>query len=91
MTSLATTEAGEALHKPMADVAGRLAYAASPAFALMAWISAVGSPGMTICSIASPLAPINEMTLMYLLMSFFHLPPWLKLVSRRLASPHHAN
>ena len=47
----------------------------------MAGTSAIGSPGMTICSSAPALVPINDMTLMYLLMSFFHLPAWLRLLS----------
>jgi hypothetical protein len=46
---------------------------------LMAWISAVGSPGVTMCSAASAFMPINDMALMYLLMSLFHVSPWLKL------------
>jgi hypothetical protein len=58
-----------------------LGLAAAPTFALMAWISAVGSPGMTMCLAASAFVPINDMALMYLLMSFFHLSPWLKLLS----------
>ncbi len=62
---------------------GCFGLAAAPTFALMAWVSAVGSPGMTICSAASAFAPINDMALMYLLMSFFHLSPWLKLLSVR--------
>ncbi|MFP4537863.1 MAG: hypothetical protein ACLFPA_06130 [Dichotomicrobium sp.] len=68
---------------PAADVAGWLGLAASPTFALMAWISAVGSPGMTLCSAAPAFVPINDMALMYLLMSLFHLSPWLKLLSVR--------
>lgn len=68
---------------------GRLGFAATPTFALMAWISAIGTPGMAMCSVALPLAPINDMALMYLLMSLFHLSPWLKLLSRRFAAPHH--
>ncbi|GGE49623.1 hypothetical protein GCM10007276_28450 [Agaricicola taiwanensis] len=70
------------LRPPLVDVAGRLGFAATPTFALMAWISAVSSPGMIMCSVASPLVPINDMALMYLLMSLFHLSPWLKLLSR---------
>ncbi|HWK64208.1 MAG TPA: hypothetical protein VNS34_04670 [Rhizobiaceae bacterium] len=65
------------------DMAGRLRLAAAPTFAVGAWISAVGSPGMTICSAASAFAPINDMALMYLLMSLFHLSPWMTLLSAR--------
>jgi hypothetical protein len=62
---------------------GWLGLAPAPAFALMAWISAVGSSGMVMCSAASAFLPINDMALMYLLMSLFHLSPWLKLASAR--------
>ena len=61
---------------------GRLGLLAAPTFALMAWISAAGSPVMTICSVAPAFVPINDMTLMYLLMSFFHASPWLKFLGR---------
>jgi len=57
--------------------------AATPTFALMAGISAVSPSGMAICSAASPWVPFNDMALMYLLMSLFHLSPWLKVLSRR--------
>lgn len=73
-----------------ADVPGWLGFAAAPTFALMAGISSVGAPGMSTCYAASPFVPINEMGLMYLLMSFFHLSPWLRFLSRRRAAPHHA-
>ncbi|NWO56008.1 hypothetical protein [Chromohalobacter israelensis] len=65
-----------------------LGYAAAPTFALMAWISAVGAPGMAACSAAPAFVPLNDMALMYLLMSLFHLLPWLKLLSAR---PQHCN
>jgi len=74
-----------------ADVAVWLRFAAAPTFALMAWISAVSSHGMTMTmfSAASTLVPIDDMVLMYLLMSLFHLSPWLQLFSHRFATPHH--
>jgi glycerol-3-phosphate acyltransferase PlsY len=65
------------------DLAGWLGLAAAPTFALMAWISAVSSPGMTMCSAASAFMPINDMALMYLLMSLFHASPWLKVFPAR--------
>lgn len=82
MTTFAATGKADSLAGP--DVAGWLRLAAAPTFALMAWISAVGSPGMVMCSAASAIVPVNDMALMYLLMGFFHLSPWLKLVSARL-------
>ena len=87
MTSFAATGIGSASLKPMVDVAGRLGFAATPVFALMAGVSAVGVQDMTMCSAASPMMPINDMALMYLLMSVFHLSPWLRLLSQRLAAP----
>jgi hypothetical protein len=66
--------------------AGWLALAASPTFALMAWIAANGAPAMPLCASGSGILPIDGMTAMYLLMSLFHLSPWLKLASGRLAS-----
>jgi hypothetical protein len=60
-----------------------LALAASPTFALMAWLAASGAPAMPMCSSGSSLLPVDGMTTMYLLMSLFHLSPWLKLISRR--------
>lgn len=77
--------------KPSPDGAAWLSLGATPTFALMAWVAATGSPGMAMCSVASPWAAVNDMALMYLLMSLFHLPPWLRLVSRRLAAPHRPN
>ena len=56
--------------------------AAAPTFALMALLTSVlggGSPD-ALCSGASPL---SGMVPMYLLMSAFHLAPWLKLISNR--------
>ncbi|KKB10627.1 hypothetical protein VE25_16935 [Devosia geojensis] len=85
MTFEAKRKAGS-LPRQAAAVSGWLALAATPTFALLGWMSAVGSPGMAMCSAASAFMPISDMALMYLLMSLFHLSPWLKLVSAR--SPH---
>ncbi|ESZ14356.1 hypothetical protein X737_24355 [Mesorhizobium sp. L48C026A00] len=83
MTIFAAKEKATSLLGQAVDFAGRLGLAAAPTFALMAWISTVGSPGMTMCSAASPFMPVNDMALMYLLMSLFHVSPWLKLFSAR--------
>jgi hypothetical protein len=76
------------LLKSATGATGWIGLAATPTLALMAVISAVRAPGMPLCS-AAPSAGIDDMALMYLLMSLFHLPPWLRLLSRRFASPHH--
>jgi hypothetical protein len=61
-----------------------LAFAASPTFGLMALLAIVlpnGNPAEMLCS-AGRLLPLDGMAVMYLLMSAFHLAPWLKLISR---------
>jgi len=57
---------------------------ASPTFAVMALLTAVlgGGPADALCSIAG-VSPLSGMVPMYLLMSAFHLAPWLKLMARR--------
>jgi hypothetical protein len=66
-----------------AGAASWLSLAATPTFAMMALLAAVhdgGMPGM-MCSGSG--SPLSGMTTMYLLMSAFHLGPWLRLLSRR--------
>ncbi len=64
-------------------MAGWLALAASPTFALMVWITGNDAPSIALCSSGSSILPIDGMTAMYLLMSLFHLSPWLKLATGR--------
>lgn len=61
--------------------AGWLSLAAAPTFAAMALLSAFGGQA-DICAMQG-VSIVNGMALMYLLMSAFHLPPWLKLTARR--------
>ena len=63
------------------DAPGRLGFAASPTFALMAWIVAADAPRTALCASASAIPPIHGMAWMYLLMSLFHVSPWLKLAA----------
>jgi hypothetical protein len=63
-----------------------LGLAASPSFAIMALVTGLlgdGTPDL-LCSSAH-MSSLGGMVPMYLLMSAFHLAPWLKLVSRRSA------
>jgi hypothetical protein len=62
------------------NAGGWLGLAASPTFALMAWNAASDAP--RVCAPASGMLPIDGMAWMYLLMSVFHLSPWLKLAFR---------
>jgi hypothetical protein len=61
-----------------------LCLAAAPTFAVMALLTGVlgGGPQM-LCSAAQDASPLSGMVPMYLLMSAFHLAPWLKLISSR--------
>jgi hypothetical protein len=74
-------------------IADWLCLAAAPTFALMALLTCVlGGDAAMLCMgapDASPLAgpPLTGMPAMYLLMSAFHLTPWLRMISGRQARP----
>lgn len=56
-----------------------LSFAATPTFAFMALATAFGGAPDPICGAS----PLTGMVPMYLLMSAFHLAPWLKLIQRK--------
>ena len=63
-------------------LASWLGLAGAPTFALMAqWSAFFSSQPDMICTATQASAPMSAMTVMYLLMSGFHLSPWLKLIS----------
>jgi hypothetical protein len=64
-------------------VAGWLCLAAAPAFSIMAVLSAFLGGGISemSCSTTQGASLLSGMIPMYLLMSIFHLGPWLKLIS----------
>jgi hypothetical protein len=77
---------GGAIHRERGNMARLgaadwLCLAAAPTFAIMALLTGVHGAGPTdmLCSAS----PLSGMVPMYLLMSAFHLTPWLKLISRR--------
>jgi len=63
--------------------AGWLCLAASPTFAIMALLTALGDGPDMLCAAMHHASPLRGMAAMYLLMSAFHLTPWLKLISRQ--------
>jgi len=76
------TEGGNAAALGVADW---LCLAAAPTFAMMALLTGVlgaGAPDM-LCSAAQQAFPFDGMVPMYVLMSAFHLAPWLKLIAGR--------
>jgi hypothetical protein len=90
MTTLTTAKRRNAGAWRARGAAGWIGLAASPTFALMAWIGVTDAPRIALCSLAPAMPPIDGMAWMYLLMSLFHVSPWLKLVSdrpRQLAHP----
>jgi hypothetical protein len=60
-----------------------LCLAASPVFAVMALLAQGGGRPDMICSAMVDTSPFGGMVPMYLLMSLFHSPPWLKLIAGR--------
>ena len=65
-----------------------LCLAAAPTFAAMALLTRVldgGAPDI-LCTAGQDASPLGGMVPMYLLMSAFHSPAWLKLIARRRRS-----
>jgi hypothetical protein len=80
---------GGAVHYESRDpaalsVADWLCLAAAPTFAMMALLTGVvgGGAADMLCLAAHDASALSGMVPMYLLMSTFHLTPWLKLVSQ---------
>jgi hypothetical protein len=58
-----------------------LSLAATPTFAVMALLTgALGGPQDFLCAAMRGNSPLDGMATMYLLMSAFHLGPWLRLM-----------
>ncbi len=70
--------------RTIASAACLLSLVATPTFAIMALLTAVHGDSMPdmLCSAAREGSPLTGMVPMYLLMSAFHLAPWLRLLSR---------
>jgi len=83
MTTSSAADKGSARAGSVRGAAGWLAFAASPSFAFMACIAANHARPIAFCALGSNIPPIDGMVAMYLLMSLFHVSPWLKLASAR--------
>ncbi|EJC67121.1 hypothetical protein Rleg5DRAFT_2851 [Rhizobium leguminosarum bv. viciae WSM1455] len=66
-----------------AQTADWLSLAAAPTFAIMALLTATTGSADMICTTTPDTFPIGGMVPMYLLMSGFHLAPWLRLAAGR--------
>jgi hypothetical protein len=75
------------INRAMSSAAEGLRYAAAPSFATMALVTGLlgGGPDV-LCAGAHGLSPLTGMVPMYLLMSLFHLAPWLKLIAAAAVS-----
>jgi hypothetical protein len=75
----------ESRHSTALRAADWLSLAAAPTFAIMALLTGIvgGSQPDILCSAAEHTSRLSGMIPMYLLMSAFHSPPWLKLISSR--------
>ena len=77
-------EAGRRRDAAALGAAGWLGLAAAPSFAIMALLTFATSGGADMmCADAPDASPLSGMVPMYVLMSAFHLAPWLKLIARR--------
>ncbi len=84
MTTQRETSGARAGNCNAPALADWLCLAAAPTFAIMALITGVsGGPPDMLCSAAHDKSPLSGMVAMYVLMSAFHLTPWLKLISSR--------
>jgi hypothetical protein len=80
---LVHAETGQRREWPRASFDRLLSLAAAPTFAVMALLTGIQDVGMPdmLCSAAHDASPSTGMVPMYLLMTAFHSPPWLKLTT----------
>jgi hypothetical protein len=85
MTSSIDREITPGQERLEASPASWLSLAAAPTFAMMALLTRIHGDSMSdiLCSAAQDASPLTGMFPMYVLMSVFHLTPWLRLLSRR--------
>ncbi|MGO7212419.1 hypothetical protein GR247_28805 [Rhizobium leguminosarum] len=84
LAAAADGSAGKPNGKPATLAAADwLSLAATPTFAIMALLTAATGSADMICMTTPDAFPIGGMVLMYLLMSGFHMAPWLRLAARR--------
>lgn len=78
-------------HSALLPVADWLSFAAAPTFAIMALLTRIHGGGMPelLCSAMHGTSLLTGMVSMYLLMSAFHLTPWLRLIAVGEAAPRY--
>jgi hypothetical protein len=83
MTDLVDSDIARGRKRARASAASLLSLAATPTFAIMALLTALHGGGMPDMICSADGSPLTGMLPMYLLMSAFHLAPWLRLLSGR--------
>jgi hypothetical protein len=85
MVDSVASDVAQGRKRTRASVARLLSLAATPTFAIMALFTAVHRASMPdmICTAIPDESPLTGMMPMYLLMSAFHLAPWLGLLPSR--------
>ncbi|HEY7845474.1 MAG TPA: hypothetical protein VID30_17560 [Bradyrhizobium sp.] len=83
MTDLVDSSIARGRKRTRASAASLLSLAATPTFAIMALLTALHGGGMPDMICSADGSPLTGMLPMYLLMSAFHLAPWLRLLSGR--------
>ena len=89
MIDLSGSDLARGREPTKASAAFLLSLAAAPTFAVMALLTAIDGSSMPamLCSAARGGSPLSGMAAMYVLMSAFHLAPWLRLLSRHRTRP----
>jgi hypothetical protein len=83
-TDLVDPKVGQPREWPKQSADRLLSLAAAPTFAIMAMLTAInGSIPDALCSATLAGSPLTGMFPMYVLMSAFHLAPWLRLIPSR--------
>ncbi|RUU80509.1 hypothetical protein [Mesorhizobium sp. M7A.F.Ca.MR.362.00.0.0] len=79
------TGAGKIPEATTLGLADWLCLAAAPTFAVMALLTCIFSGDAAMQCMGTDASPLTGMAAMYLLMSAFHLAPWLRVISGRQA------
>lgn len=83
MSNIQTSAGGATPENTALGIADWLCLAAAPTFAVMALLSCLQGGDAAMLCMGANASPLTGMAAMYLLMSAFHLAPWLRVMSGR--------
>lgn len=81
MSDIHTSAGGTTPENTIRCIADWLCLAAAPTFAVMALLSCLQGGDAAMLCMGANASPLTGMAAMYLLMSAFHLAPWLRVIS----------